>query len=142
YQAFLSILQVNGMTVVPHERFLKIVDSAGVVGNGSPIYSRGAPIPKTDDYITRLYRTRYVSAYEPDALLTKFKVKDGDVSTYPPANLLMYSDTGAQGRRIVRILEEIDVGGPGQQMWIEPVNHGSALDLAERINDLCEVSDG
>jgi len=142
YQAFLSILQVNGMTVVPHGRFLKIVDSAGVVGNGSPIYSRGAPIPNTDDYITRLYRTRYVSADEAAALLTKFKSKEGDISTYPTGNLLMITDTGTQVRRMVRILEEIDVGGAGQQMWIEPVNHGSAAELAERINDLFEVSDG
>src|SRR5690606_10125084 len=51
YQAFLSILQVNGMTVVPHGRFLKIVDSAGVQGNGTTIYSRGAPIPNTDNYV-------------------------------------------------------------------------------------------
>lgn len=142
YQAFLSILQVNGMTVVPHGRFLKIVDSAGVAGNGSPIYSRGAPIPNSDDYITRLYRTRYVSADEAAALLTKFKSKEGDISTYPTGNLLMITDTGAQVRRMVRILEEIDVGGAGQQMWIEPVNHGSAAELAERVNDLFEVTDG
>ena len=29
YQAFLSILEANGMTVIPHGRFLKIVDSGG-----------------------------------------------------------------------------------------------------------------
>ncbi len=142
YQAFLSILQVNGMTVVPHGRFLKIVDSAGVAGNGSPIYSRGAPIPNSDDYITRLYRTRYVSADEAAALLMKFKSKEGDISTYPTGNLLMITDTGTQVRRMVRILEEVDVGGAGQQMWIEPINHGSATDMAERINDLFEVSEG
>src|SRR5690606_27129783 len=62
YQAFLSILEVNGMTVVPHGRFLKIVDSAGVMTRSTPIYSRGAPVPATDSYITRLYRLRYVDA--------------------------------------------------------------------------------
>ena len=142
YQAFLSILQVNGMTVVPHGRFLKIVDSAGVAGNGSPIYSRGAPIPNTDNFITRLYRTRYVSADEAGALLGKFKSKEGDISVYAPGNLLMITDTGSQVRRMVRILEEIDVGGAGQQMWIEPINHGSAEEMADRINDLFDVSEG
>jgi general secretion pathway protein D len=34
YQAFLSILDANGMTVVPHGRFLKIVDSARRAGAG------------------------------------------------------------------------------------------------------------
>ncbi len=142
YQAFLSILETNGMTVVPHGRFLKIVDSAGVVGNGTPLYSRGAPVPNSDSYITRLYRTRYVGADEAAALLGKFKSKDGDISTYAAGNLLIITDTGTQIRRMVRILEEIDVGGAGQQMWIEPINHGNAADMAERVNDLFEVSDG
>jgi general secretion pathway protein D len=56
YEAFLSILKVNGMTVVPHGRFMKFVDSAGVNMEGTPIYSRGAPVPETDRYVTRLYR--------------------------------------------------------------------------------------
>lgn len=142
YQAFLSILQVNGMTVVPHGRFLKIVDSAGVAGNGTTIYSRGEPIPNTDGFITRIYRTRYVSPDEASALLMKFKSKEGDISTYPGGNLLIMTDTGAQVRRMVRILEEVDVGGAGEQMWIEPVNHGDAQEMAERINDLFEVGEG
>ena len=130
------------MTVVPHGRFYKIVDSAGVVGNGTPLYSRGAAIPNSDSFITRIYRTRYVGAEEATQLLSRFKSKEGDISAYPAGNLLMLTDTGAQVRRMVRILEEIDVGGAGQQMWIEPVNHGSAAEMAERINDLFEVSEG
>ena len=139
YQAFLSILETNGLTVVPHGRFLKIVDSAGVATQNTPVYDRGAPIPNTDSYITRLYRTRYVTADEAAGLLTKFKSKDGDISTYPGGNLLVITDTGAQVARMVRILEEIDVGGAGQQMWIEPVNHGDAVALAEQVNDLFDV---
>lgn len=142
YQAFLSILQVNGMTVVPHGRFLKIVDSAGITGSETPVYSRGAPVPYTDSYVTRLYRTRYVNPDEAVALLTKFKSKEGDISTYPAGNLIILTDTGTQIRRLVRILEEIDVGGAGQQMWIEPINHGDAEEMAERINELFEVKEG
>lgn len=139
YQAFLSILETNGLTVVPHGRFLKIVDSAGVATQNTPVYDRGAPIPNTDSYITRLYRTRYVTADEAATLLGKFKSKDGDISTHPGGNLLVITDTGAQVARMVRILEEIDVGGAGQQMWIEPVNHGDAKALAERVNELFDV---
>src|SRR5690606_651100 len=39
YEAFLAILDANGMTVIPHGRFLKIVDSAGIVSRDTPIYS-------------------------------------------------------------------------------------------------------
>jgi general secretion pathway protein D len=53
--------------------------------------------------------------------------------------LLVITDTGAQVSRMVRILEEVDVGGAGQQMWIEPVNHGDAVSLAEQVNELFDV---
>ena len=142
YQAFLSILQVNGLTVVPHGRFLKIVDSAGIATQGTPVYSLGSPIPNTDTFITRIYRTRFVSADEASGLLNKFKSKEADISTYNAGNLLIITDTGTQINRMVRILEEIDVGGAGQQMWIEPINHGNAEEMAKQLNDLFEVGGG
>ena len=139
YQAFLSILEANGMTVVPHGRFLKIVDSGGVVTQPTPIISRGEPVADADRYVTRLYRLQAVSTDEAMALVTKFKSKDGDVSAYAPGRLLIITDTGTQVRRMIRLLEEVDVGGSGQRLWIEPVHNGSAPDLAKRVNELFEL---
>ncbi len=140
YQAFLSILEANGMTVVPHGRFLKIVDSGGVVTQPTPIVARGEPVADADRYVTRLYRLQAVSTDEAMALVTKFKSKDGDVSAYAPGRLLIITDTGTQVRRMIRLLEEVDVGGSGQRLWIEPVHNGSAPDLAKRVNELFELS--
>jgi general secretion pathway protein D len=142
YEAFLSILEANGMTVVPHGRFLKIVDSGGIVGLPTPVYSRGEPVPDADRFITRLYRLKYVSADEANQLLTKFKSKEGDISLYAPGQLLILTDTGSNIRRMIRILEEVDVGGAGSRMWIEPVHYGSAEDMAKRINELFELGQG
>ncbi|MFO0566448.1 MAG: type II secretion system secretin GspD [Polyangiaceae bacterium] len=139
YEAFLSILEANGMTVVPHGRFLKIVDSGGVVTAPTPIYARGEPVPASDRYITRLYRLKNVGAEEANQLLSKFKSKEADISVYGPGQLLIMTDTGTNIRRMIRILEEIDVGGAGSRMWIEPVHYGSAADTAKRINDLFEL---
>ncbi|MCC6900846.1 MAG: type II secretion system protein GspD, partial [Polyangiaceae bacterium] len=76
YEAFLSILEANGMTVVPHGRFLKIIDSAGSVTAPTPVYARGEPVPASDRYVTRLYRLKNVSVDEANALLSKFKSKE------------------------------------------------------------------
>jgi general secretion pathway protein D len=142
YEAFLSILEANGMTVVPHGRFLKIIDSAGSVTAPTPIYARGEPVPASDRYVTRLYRLKNVSADEANALLSKFKSKEADISVYGPGQLLIMTDTGTNIRRMIRILEEIDVGGAGARMWIEPVHYGSAADMAKRINELFELDKG
>jgi general secretion pathway protein D len=136
YQAFLSILEANGMTVIPQGRFLKIVDSGGVITLPTPVYSRGAPVPEADRYVTRLYRLKYVGATEVMNVLNKFKSKEADITAYDPGQLLIITDTGTNVRRLIRIVEELDVGGVGQQMWIEPVNNGSADEMAKRIADL------
>jgi general secretion pathway protein D len=142
YQAFLSILEANGMTVVPHGRFLKIVDSGGVVAQPTPLYDRGEPVPDADRYITRLYRLQNVSPDEIVPVLSKFKSKEGDITPYAAGRLLIITDTATQVRRLIRIIEEVDVGGSGQRMWIEPVRNGSAQDMAKRINELFEVGGG
>ncbi len=139
YQAFLSILDANGMTIVPHGRFLKIIDSGGVVTQPTPIIARGEPVPDSDRFVTRLYRLEHVSSDEALALLGKFKSKDGDISVYAPGKLLIVTDTATQVRRLMRIVEEIDVGGSGQHMWIEPVRNGTAQELAKRVNELFEL---
>jgi general secretion pathway protein D len=139
YQAFLSILEANGMTVVPHGRFLKIVDSGGVVGVATPLYARGEPVPDSDRYITRLYRLENVSPDEVMPILTKFKSKEADISSYNPGRLLIITDTASQVQRLIRIIEEIDVGGSGQHMWLEPVRNGTAGEMAKRLNELFEL---
>jgi general secretion pathway protein D len=139
YQAFLSILDANGMTIVPHGRFLKIIDSGGVVTQPTPVIARGEPVPDSDRFVTRLYRLEHVSSDEALALLGKFKSKDGDLSVYAPGKLLIITDTATQVRRLMRIVEEIDVGGSGQHMWIEPVHNGTSQELAKRVNELFDL---
>ncbi len=139
YQAFLSILEANGMTVVPHGRFLKIVDSAGVVGQATPIIARGEPVPDSDRYVTRLYRLEHASPDEVLAILNKFKSKEADITVHGPGRLLIITDTATQVRRMIRMIEEIDVGGAGQRMWIERIQNGSATDMAKRLNELFEL---
>src|SRR5262249_3764910 len=55
YQTFLSVLETNGLTVIPHGKFLKIVESAGIATQVTPLYSTGQPVPADDRYVTRLY---------------------------------------------------------------------------------------
>jgi general secretion pathway protein D len=139
YQAFLSILEANGMTVVPHGRFYKIIDSGGVVTQPTPIVARGEPVPDADRYITRLYRLENASPDDVAAVLNKFKSKDADITPYAPGRLLIITDTATQVRRLIRIIEEVDIGGSGQHMWIEPVHHGTAADMAKRMNELFDI---
>jgi general secretion pathway protein D len=142
YSAFLSILDQNGMTVIPHGRFLKIIETPGVVTETTPVYGTNAQVPDEDRYITRLYRLSHIDATEASAVLTKFKSKEGDITVYPPSNLLIVTETGTNLQRMLRIVEEIDVGGAGEQIYVEPVNYTSAAEMATKLNDLLGLQKG
>jgi len=139
YAAFLSILQQNQMTVVPHGRFLKIVDTQGVASEATPLYGPANPVPGEERYVTRMYRIAHVDANEVSTLLSKFKSKDGDISVYGPGNLIIITDTGSQIQRMLRIVEEIDVGGAGDQLWVEPVHYASATEIANKLNEILDL---
>jgi general secretion pathway protein D len=138
YQAFLSILEANGLTLVPHGRFYKIVDSPDAK-MGAPVYVAGQAGTAEDRYITRLHRVRNASAEDIGNVLNHFKSKDGDITVYAPGNLLIITDTGTNIQRMMRILEDVDVGGIGDQIWIEPIHYGIASDISARLNEVFDL---
>ena len=74
-------------------------------------------------------------------MLTKFKSKDGDITPYAPGRLLIITDTATQVRRLIRIVEEVDQGGAGDQLWFEPVHYGSAQDVAAKLNEIAQAAE-
>src|SRR5690606_4796838 len=115
YEAFLSILQMNGLTIVPAGRYLKITESPGIESQAIPTYTGGGPTPAGDRYITRLHALANVSAEDVAQLLTRFKSQEGNVTAYAPTNTVIITDTGTNIQRMLRILEAIDVARTGEQ---------------------------
>lgn len=142
YRAFLSILELNGMTVIPSGRYLKIVDSQGVETQPTPIYTPGEATPADDRYITRMIRVRNISAEDVATLLGRFKSQAGSVTAYAPTNTVIITDTGTNIRRMARILTEIDVPRTGEQIWIEPIHYANATDLAARLQEIFPSASG
>jgi general secretion pathway protein D len=140
YSAFLAILAANDLTVIPHGRFLKIVETPGAVTETTPIFGTAAPVPVEDRFVTRLYRLSHIDANDAGAVLNKFKSKDGDITVYPPGNLLIMTDTGSNIQRMLRLVEEIDTGGAGDQLWVQPVHYGAAAEVASKLNEIVDPS--
>jgi general secretion pathway protein D len=142
YQAFLSILETNGLTVIPHGKFLKIIETPGVVTQATPIYGPGTANGPEDRYVTRLHRLSYVTADEVANVLTHFKSRDGDITIYSPGNLLIITDTGTNVKRMMSIIEEIDVAGIGDQVWVEPIHYAGAQEIATKLAEIFDVAKG
>jgi general secretion pathway protein D len=139
YNAFLSILELNGMTVVPSGRYLKIVESAGIENQPIPTYTGGSATPGDDRYVTRMHRVENVSAEDVAQLLSRFKTREGNVTAYAPTNTVIMTDLGSNIRRMLRLVEAIDVGRTGEQIWIEQIHYANATELAARLQEIFPV---
>ncbi|HJL18974.1 MAG TPA: type II secretion system secretin GspD [Sandaracinaceae bacterium LLY-WYZ-13_1] len=142
YRAFLSILELNGMTVVPSGRYLKIVETSGAESQPLPLYTDGEVTPRQDRYVTRMHRVSNVSAEDVAQLLSRFKSREGNITAYAPTNTIIMTDTGTNIRRMLRILQEIDVPRTGEQIWIEPIHYANAAELASRLQEIFPSAGG
>jgi general secretion pathway protein D len=140
YQAFLSVLQVNGLTVMPAGRYLKILPTGGSTQQNTPVVGRA---PGGDQIVTQLYELEHVAADKLAELLDRFKSSEGDVTVYTPTNTLIITDYGASIRRLLKLVRVLDQPGTGERIWIEPINYADAAELADRIMEIFDVgSDG
>ncbi|MEM7138078.1 MAG: type II secretion system secretin GspD [Myxococcota bacterium] len=136
YQAFLSVLEVNGYTVVPSGRYLKIEELTGVERTTIPLYQDGQNVPASDRFVTRIHHLENVSAEDVTLLLARFASREANLTSYGPTNMLILTDTGANIRRMLRLIAAIDLPRSGTQTWIEPVHYANASDLAARLLEI------
>ena len=136
YQAFLSVLEVNGFTVVPAGRYLKIIEAKDMERQTIPLYDSGSATPASDRYITQIHHLENVSAEDVTNLLTRFRSPSGSITTYGPTNMLIITDTGAQIRRMLRVVAAIDLPRSGTQTWIEPIHYANAAEMAARLLEI------
>ncbi|MET0410662.1 MAG: type II secretion system secretin GspD, partial [Polyangiaceae bacterium] len=59
-----------------------------------------------------------------------------------PSGLLIITDTGTHVNRLIRMIEEVDVGSASSRMWIEPIHYGDARDFATQINEIFQLDAG
>jgi general secretion pathway protein D len=142
YQAFLSILSLNGLTLESSGRYYKIVESSGIEARVLPMYQDGDAMPADDRFVTRMHRLENVTAEDVAALLTHFKSAEGAVTAYAPTNSLIITDTAANIRRMLRIISEVDIPHTGEQIWVEPVHYAAASEVAELLTQVFPPEEG
>jgi general secretion pathway protein D len=83
-----------------------------------------------------MHRVENVSSEDVATLLSRFKSREGNVTAYAPTNTIIMTDTGTNIRRMLRIVEAIDVPRGGEQVWIEPIHYANATELAARLTEI------
>lgn len=141
YKAFLSALAFNGFTVVPGDGFYKIKQSRAAQKDNIETYS-GSYYPISDQMITRIIHLKHISAEMVNRELRAMYSKEGDIQTFSSTNSLIISDYGSNVDRITKILNQLDVPGFEEKLFVQRVKNAKAKDMAELINKIVNKDTG
>jgi general secretion pathway protein D len=132
--AFLSAMEVRGYVIFPAGPFLKIEKAANA--RKAPVPVLVGESPNDDSYVTRILTLRYLNVNDiRQAVRNLLSRTAGDVIEHAPTNTLIISDYAYNIRRIVRILNILDVEGFQEQIAVISLKHSSAADVARKVNE-------
>ena len=143
YAVFESVLQVKGFTTVEGPGgSVKIIPIRDAKESSINTVAAPTPTPNRDTFVTRLIPLHYIDA---DAITNSLKPlvsKDAAMVAYPPTNTVILTDSASNIRRVLSILEAIDVETYKEELAVIKVSHADASVLGQQLADVygAEVS--
>ncbi|HET9238579.1 MAG TPA: type II secretion system secretin GspD [Oligoflexus sp.] len=140
YQAFLSALNVLGYTTVETGKVIKILPTRNALKGNLHIYQGTTWAPRTDKLITQIVPLKYIDAKQIQQTLSQL-VSTNSMIAYQPTNTLIISDTGYKVRRILQIVELLDVAGQQPKVALVPIRYGDAKAISQKVQEILQVSE-
>jgi general secretion pathway protein D len=137
YSILLSALRLQGYAAVEGDGVTKIVPEADAKLHAVPV-GKGKGAGGGDRLTTQVFNLKHESASQLVPVIRPLVSPNNTVTAYPGNNSLVVTDYAENIGRIAQIIESIDV--PQGDMRVIPLQHASALDLAQTVTRL--LSDG
>ncbi len=143
YAVFESVLQVKGFTTVETPGgALKIIPIRDAKQSNIETRKTALAPPNTDRFVTRLIPLRYIEAESITNTLKSLVSKDGSIEAYEPTNMVILTESATNIRRLLAIMEAIDIETYQDELAIFKIEHADAPTLAEQVSEIygAEVS--
>jgi len=137
YAVFESVLQVKGFTTITTPGgAIKIVPVREAKESSVETVNSGARPPDRDRYVTRLIPLHYIDAESIVNTLKPLVSKDAAMAAYPPTNTVILTESASNIRRLIDILESIDVETYKEELAVIQVQYADANTLADQVSDI------
>jgi len=142
FSVFQAVLELNSLTAVKEGAFYTIlpVDQA----KGLPLgVEKGKEVALTLDsqFVTQIVSLEYVKASDAASILRNLLPKGADLVVYEPTNLLLITARPNALRRIMKIIDAVDIAETETEAvrtFVYYVEHGEAKALAEILKAIYE----
>ncbi len=136
WQAFISALESRDLTLVRVGKFYKIIDVRDSQRTPLKTYLDGGSTDPSDEIITYLFKLKHIDLKDVDKILKDLKSKNGSIITFEPTGTLILTDTAINIRRMVKIMNELDVPGGRDSIHVIDIYYASASDVAETLEQI------
>ena len=145
YAVFESVLQVKGFTTVETPGgATKVIPIRDAKESSIETSHSAGPPANRDRYVTRLIPLRYIDAESIVNTLKPLVSKEAAMAAYAPTNTVILTESASNIRRILSILESIDVVTHKEELAVIRIEHADASSLADQISAIygAEVGGG
>jgi general secretion pathway protein D len=140
YRVFESVLEVYGFTTVPSGNVIKIVPAVDARSKNIVTKLREEAVSPEDRVETRLIPLRYADPEALQRLFAPLVSKNSVMIAYAPTGMLIVTDIKSNIVRLLKIIDEIDVEGMGEQISVLPLEYATATDIAKDLNEVFQRS--
>jgi general secretion pathway protein D len=136
YQVFLSAMRLQGFAAVEERGMVMIVpEMEAKLHRGPTLGPQDRPRAGSDVIQTQVFKLKHESATQMVPVLRPLITPNNSITAYQNNNTLVITDYASNLQRIEKIIESIDQATNGDSVMI-PLQHASALDVAQTINRL------
>jgi general secretion pathway protein D len=137
--AFFTVLTMNNFSVVKSGKYYQILPIREA-NKPNFLYYQSQRVPDVDYLVTKIYNLKYAKLRDVENLINKLKSTNGNVSSYEPTSMIIYTDSGVRINSTFKIIKQIDVPVDSvDKIWLVPIYYSEARDLAQKIEEIFDL---
>ncbi|MEE8474869.1 MAG: type II secretion system secretin GspD [Myxococcota bacterium] len=143
YAVFESVLHVKGFTtVVTPSGAIKVIPVREAKESNIDTVATNRPPPNRDTFVTRLIPLRFIGAESIVSTLKPLVSQNAAMVAYGPTNTVILTESASNIRRVLSILESIDVESYRDALTVIKIEHADAGVLADQISEIYGAQTG
>ncbi len=142
YKVFESVLEVHGFTTVPAGSITKIIPMTDARSKDIETRLAKERAEPEDKVVTQLIPLKYADPEEIQRVLGSLVSKSSVMVPYPPTGMLIVTDVLSNIKRLMEIIEVIDVAGTGEEISVIPLEYAEAEETARSLNSIFQAVRG
>ncbi|MBF0224444.1 MAG: type II secretion system secretin GspD [Desulfobacterales bacterium] len=133
YKVFESVLEVNNFTLVKSGEVVKIIPAPEARSKNIETKFK-ADAPSEDKLVTQVLQLKYADPNEIKRMLAPLVSKNSVVLTYNPTNTLIIADYYSNIKRLMQIIDFIDIQDLSEELTVLTLENADASKLAKTLH--------